>query len=294
MNLLKYAARRIRQFLLAPLLEFQGRSADVSQIHLQQWYTYLLRTNGPLPPFRDTGFSVYSESDEDGCLLFIFSLIGFTNRKLVDLGAAGGVNGSNTANLMINHRFHGLLVDGDASRVAKGREYYACNPHTRLFPPIFVHSWITRDNVNALLESHGFAGEIDLLSVDIDGVDYWLLEALTTKPRVIVLEYNSVLGPDRSITIPYSDTFNAYQGHTSGGTPNYLGASLSAFVKLAKAKGYRLVGCNRYGYNAFFVQEGLAESQIPEIPIEECFRGKNHVEHEEKFRAVADREWVEV
>jgi len=148
--------------------------------------------------------------------------------------------------------------------------------------------------VNELFEKHGFSGEIDLLSLDMDGVDYWILEALTVQPRVIVLEYNTILGPDRSVTVPYSDDFYAYQDTPPGVTPTYLGASLTAFVKLARKKGYRLVGCNHYGFNAFFIRQGLAEEEIPEVAVADCFPNKNLAECEARFRAIADRPWVEV
>jgi len=143
MKPLKLWAHKVRQFLLAPLLENEGRGTDVAQVHLQQWYSHLARTKAPLPRLHEVGFSVYSESDEDGCLLFIFAVIGCTHRKVVDLCAGHGMGGSNTANLLINHRWLGLLLDGNESLVAKGRQFYASHPQTRSLPPVFARSWIT-------------------------------------------------------------------------------------------------------------------------------------------------------
>src|SRR5262249_16934111 len=130
-----------------------------------------------------------------------------------------------------------------------------------------VHAWIEAENVNALVVEYGFAGEIDLLALDLDGVDYWIWKALTcVQPRVIVLEYQDIWGPDKAVTVPYRRDFDRMAVH-----PDYFGASVSVFVKVGREKGYRLVGTNRYGYNAFFVRSGLAEDILPEIPVSVCF-----------------------
>lgn len=92
------------------------------------------------------------------------------------------------------------------------------------------------------------------MSIDIDGVDYWIWDAITViKPRVVVLEYQDIIGPDKALTMPYSDDFDASNYPMTLGMPDFCGASLPAFVKLARKKGYRLVGCNRLYYNAFFI-----------------------------------------
>lgn len=86
------------------------------------------------------------------------------------------------------------------------------------------------------------------VSLDLDGVDYWIWDALTAiQPRVVILEYQDILGPDDSLTVPYADAFNAYDHPTTDGLPNFAGASLRAFTELGARKGYRLVGTNRYG-----------------------------------------------
>ena len=103
------------------------------------------------------------------------------------------------------------MVDGNEAAVKQGQVFYQRNPSTNVYPPAFVHSWVTRDNVNDLLIENGFEGEIDLLSIDLDGTDYWIWNAIKViNPRVIVVEYQDIIGPDRSVTVPYSDDFNAY------------------------------------------------------------------------------------
>jgi hypothetical protein len=255
----------------------------------------LADSGNSLPGLSEVGFKAFSQADEDGILLYIFSIIGTKNKKSVEICAGDGVE-CNTANLVIHHGWSGLLVDGDEELVKQGQTFYRNNRLTYVYPPIFVHSWITRDTVNEVIRENGFEGEIDLLSIDMDGVDYWIWESIEAiEPRVVVVEYQDIIGPEKSLTVPYKDDFNAYDYPTTRGMPNFCGASLLAFVKLARRRGYRLVGCNRYGYNAFFIKNPVAEKEIPEISIEECFKHPKVLwGMKERFPLVKDFPWVEV
>lgn len=292
-------ARRVRRFLAAPLLEAVRRLPTepdaAAQIHLQLAYRQLVQEGRPLPPLDSIGFKVYSQADEDGILLFLFAVLGASRKFCVEICAGDGTE-CNTANLILNHGWHALLVDGDARLVEAGTKFYSQSRRTYPFPPRFVRSWVTRADVNDLLTRNGFEGEIDLLSLDLDGVDYWIWEAIEAiVPRVVVVEYQDILGPDRSWTVPYSDDFRAASYPKTLGLPNFAGASLAAFVKLGRRKGYRLVGVNRYGYNAFFVKDGLGESLLREVDAKECFRHPKVVwGMRERFPTVKDFPWVEV
>jgi hypothetical protein len=246
-------------------------------------------------PLREYGFSCFSQVDEDGILLYLFAVLGTTNRVCVEICAGDGIE-CNTANLIVNHGWHGLLVDGIAANVERGRRFYAALPETRIYPPRLVQAWVTRDAVNDLVSSHGFTGEIDLLSLDLDGVDYWIWDALDAiDPRVVVTEYQDILGPERSWTVPYSDEFDASRYPTTDGMPNFAGASLRAFANLAGRKGYRLVGVNRYGFNAFFVRDDVADRIVPAVDVADCFSHPKVVEGmATRFPLVADLPWVEV
>lgn len=266
-----------------------------SQLQLKFTYRMLLEMGKPLPAIGEVGFKAFSQTNEDGILLFIFSVIGTTNCKAVEICAGDGIE-CNSANLIIHHKWSGLLVDGDPALVEQGRRFYRKNPHTFVYPPTFVHSWITRDNVNDVIRDNGFEGQIDLLSIDMDGVDYWIWDAIKViDPRVVVVEYQDIIGPERALTVPYRDDFNAYEYPTTHGMPNFCGASLPAFVKLAGARGYRLVGCNQYGYNAFFIKNPLGDHQIRSIDPHECFKHPKVVwGMNERFPTVKDLPWVEV
>jgi hypothetical protein len=305
MSMVKKFARRVRGFLNGPILDtLNGPILDTlrsytppdaaAQLALSLAYRGLADANGPLPAFRDVGFKAYSQTDEDGILLFIFSVIGTTNKTSVEICAGNGIE-CNTANLIINHGWTGLLMDGNSELVRQGKRFYEKNPGTYVDPPVFACNWIKRNNVNELVSENGFAGEIDLLSLDLDGVDYWIWEAIEViSPRVVVLEYLDIVGPDRALTVPYADDFSAWQHPVTGGMPNFCGASLPAFVKLARRKGYRLVGCNRSGFNAFFVKNNVGGT-LREIPVKDCFTNRKTIlGMKDRWPTVKDHPWVEV
>jgi len=250
----------------------------------------LLAEQKPALVFQNTGFSLYSQHEEDGLLLYLFALLGTTNRKCVEICAGDGRE-CNTANLILNHRWVGLLFDGDPKNVTAGVSFFAKHPSTRHWPPDFQCRWITRDNVNTLVRERGFAGEVDLLSLDLDGIDYWVLESLDCiRPRVVVLEFNHLWGPDEVVSAPYAEDFKAE--FTTYGS-DYAGASLAAFVKLGRVKGYRLVGTNAIATNAFFVRSDLEHSWLPEISPRVCF---NHPRAQfgmkQRLPQVANKPWV--
>jgi hypothetical protein len=124
------------------------------------------------------------------------------------------------------------------------------------------------ENVNSLISDNGFAGDVDLLSLDIDGMDYWVWRALLCiSPRVVILEFNPVWGPDRAVSIPYQADYRLDFSRY----PYYAGGSLSAFVKLGREKGYRFVGTQRLGFNALFIRSGVGEDLLPEISPRQFF-----------------------
>lgn len=268
-----------------------------------------------LLPFRDVEFRNFSQSGEDGILHYIFSLIGSSSRRAVEICAGTGSE-CNTANLVIHHGWHALMVDGSEQNVRQGRAFFAQRPETRIDGPVFVRAWIERDSVNGLLEQYGFTGDVDLLSVDIDGVDYWIWDAITAiSPRVVVVEVNLTMS-GAPVTVPYSPDFAAqWVPLTDGKTAQpdaqraadmrvrgdfcsrfavYAGASLPAFVKLAKRKGYRLVGTNAIGFNAFFMRDDVGLKHFPEISAESCINPTVAAHSTTAVQKLKEYAWQEV
>lgn len=271
-----------------------GTAVRLQQMQLLMQYRSMRARPGDLPSLEDVRFDVFSPDGEDGILLYIFGLLGFGSRRSVDIGGAG-ITVSNTANLIVHHDFRGLILDGDKHGLARtSRAYRRYRPANQ---PVCAHAWLTRDNINALLAEHAMAGEIDLLSLDLDGVDWWILDALTAaEPRVLVVEYQDILGPDRAWTVPYRPEFSVEDYPVNAGDSyNYCGAGLRAFVRLLEPRGYRLVGCNRSGYNAFFVRAAEAGNLLPEVAVDSCFVSEwNKYGISHRFPRVADMEWTTV
>jgi hypothetical protein len=192
-------------------------------------------------------FGYASQHDEDGIVYSLLQTIGMPTRRLVDIGC--GDFGGNSAWLLQECGFDGLLLDASPIAVRSSQ---------RMFGDRRVdvrEATVSSGNVEQLLADAGVPEEFDLLSIDVDGVDYWIWSALTFRPRLVVVEYNSAFGPDASVTIPDAQEFSR---PPEGPEHLYYGASLAALAALGRHKGYRLVLTDPSGTNAFFVRDDLA------------------------------------
>ncbi|MCZ8331776.1 MAG: hypothetical protein O9282_10735 [Flavobacterium sp.] len=250
-----------KRFYKIKLYRQLSPSTQIQQVTLFHYYIDCLRSNN-LPNFNATGFKVFSQFEEDGKLLYIFSILGMGNKTFVDLGSNDCVN-SNCANLAVHFNWKGLFVDGDKNLIEIGKKFYKKTPNFWSYKPKFVHAFLTKKNVNNIIQTEGFEGEIELLSIDIDGNDYWIWESLEIiQPKVVIIECQLAFGLEEKV-IPYREDFKEDVRNSD----NY-GASALALQKLGKQKGYRLVGANEYGNNLFFIKNGLAEVQLPEVSVE--------------------------
>jgi hypothetical protein len=216
----------------------------------------------PAADLHGAEFQVYSQWGEDGILQHLLRNIAVPRNIFVEFGVENYTE-SNTRFLLINKNWAGLVIDGSAENIEfikRDDIYWRHNLKAE-------HAFITRENINDLIRRNGIGGEIGLLSIDIDGNDYWVWEAINViHPSVVVVEYNSRFGPERSVTVPYDASFVQLTAHHSG---LYFGASLAALCLLGRRKGYSFVGCNTAGNNAFFVRAELRPSILPELtPVE--------------------------
>lgn len=282
-------AHAVHSWLRPELEASQMASTRTAQISLYHSYQDLVRRNvRPLPSFAEVGFRCHSQFEEDGILLYIFALIGTTNRTCVEICAGDGIE-CNTANLILHHGWWGCLFDGNPANVETGKAFYAKSRDTWLHPPAFRQAWITAENVNDLLRAEGFTGEIDLFSLDIDGMDYWVWKALdVVRPRVVVCETLNAAGSDDAVTTPYDPNFRIT-------TPDFHGASLAAMTSLAREKGYRLVGTHRYGFNAFFVRDDIGLDLLPAVEPAACLQDPySRLAHATRWPKVKDLGWIRV
>ncbi|MDH6063303.1 hypothetical protein [Umezakia ovalisporum] len=209
-------------------------------------------------------FQVFSQWGEDGIIQMLLRHIKIANKIFIEFGVENYTE-SNTRFLLVNNNWAGLVIDGSHEHISYIKQdsiYWRHNLKA-------VQAFIDRDNINKIIAENGIQGEIGILSIDIDGNDYWVWEAIdVVNPAIVIIEYNSRFGKDKAVTIPYNPSFIRSQAHYS---MLYAGASLKALYNLGKAKGYSFVGCNSVGNNAFFVRQDLKSSNIRELTLEEGY-----------------------
>lgn len=215
----------------------------------------------------ESEFKVYSQSGEDGIIQFLINNINITNKKFIEFGIENYLE-SNTRFLALNNYWSGLIIDGDQANI----DYIKNDPIYWRCQLTAVKSFITKDNINDIIRSNNFTGDIGILSVDIDGNDYWVWDAINcVEPAIVVAEYNSFFGYEREITVPYNETFIRTSAHYS---KIYYGASIAALTALANKKGYALVASNLAGNNVFYVRRDLMVN-FKEITVQEAYRSIN-------------------
>jgi len=206
----------------------------------------------------DVEFRVTSQWGEDGIIEWLCHQLPGIDRSFVEFGVEN-YGEANTRFLLQNRGWRGLIMDGSVSHMAHVRS----ETLHWMFDLVAVDSFVTAENINNLIEENGFAGELGILSVDIDGNDYWVLKAVEcVRPALLIAEFNGVFGDRHPITVPYKPDFDRLSAHHSG---QYFGASIRAMVELAADKGFRFLGTNSNGVNAFFVRDDLAPPLLERI-----------------------------
>jgi hypothetical protein len=198
----------------------------------------------------DAEFKVFSQFGEDGAIQYLLANVEVSERTFVEIGVES-YRESNTRFLALHDNWRGLAVDGDVSHV----DFIEGSDIGWRVDVTPLQAFVTRESINELLSENGFTGDLGLMSIDIDGMDYWVLEALNVaRPAILVLEFNSTFGPTERVVVPYDPTFVCGQAHWSH---LYYGASLSALTELAERRGYSLVGATTNAVNAFYVRNDL-------------------------------------
>jgi len=215
-------------------------------------------SQSPVQSLIEAEFRVFSQGGEDGIIQNLISRLDIGRKIFVEFGVQNYVE-SNTRFLLINNNWSGLVIDGGEEYI----QYIRNDPIYWRYNLKSECAFITKDNINSLIAKNGINGEIGLLSVDIDGNDYWVWEAIdVVQPVITVVEYNARFGAEISVAIPYSPNFVRAQAHPS---MLYFGASLQALCHLGRRKGYAFVGCNSTGNNAFFVRRDRLPADLPEL-----------------------------
>jgi hypothetical protein len=240
-SLLKMPAL-FKLWLMGESLQLAGRMAS-----------WQVRSRRILANLQEAEFRVSSQWGQDGIIDWLIERaeVPTAAQTFVEFGVED-YRQSNTRFLLQNRNWRGLIIDGDPAIVKAIRS----DGLAWRYDLTARSAFITRENINELISGAGFGGEIGLLSIDIDGNDYWVWEALhTVRPIICICEYNAVFGNVHPISIPYDQHFSRTKAHPSN---LYFGASIAALCSLAANKGYRFVGTNSAGNDAFFVRDDYA------------------------------------
>ncbi len=252
----------------------------------------------PMGNPRDYEFKVYSQWGEDGIIDHLVTRVPITTRSFVEFGVEDYTE-ANTIFLLKHRCWRGLVIDGSTENIDKikrSTEFWRYDLRADA-------SFITKDNINTIISRNGLQDDLGLLSVDIDGNDYWVWQAIDcVNPCIVVAEYNSLFGPTAKVSTPYRPDFVR---SIANPTNMYYGASIAALDHLAKLKGYSLVAGNSAGNNVFFVRNdllGTLDRLTPhEAYVRAAFREAHtpvgevlHLSFDERQAVIADLPLIDV
>ena len=275
MNRIKRIGRLVIDYVMNPLLRNQETTllATGNLLSKQQYFNNSNDIN-------DHEFKIFSQRGEDGIIQYLIKYVNIRNKTFIEFGVENYME-SNTRFLMMNDNWSGFVIDASAINInsIRKREWFW------KYDLKVNKAFINKENINSILSKANFE-DIGILSIDIDGNDYWILESIELKklnPAIIIVEYNALFGCERAISVPYDKNFNRTKKHYSN---LFFGASLPALTYLAEKKGYDLVGCNDAGSNAFFVRKDLLKgnTRISKIDLQCAFR-------EDKCRQSRDKKY---
>lgn len=207
-----------------------------------------------LSDLSDVEFSAFSQWGEDGVIDWLASCLPEMPQNFIEFGVED-YREANTRLLLQLRNWNGLIIDSSQKKIQDIRRQEIYWRHSLTANCALVDI----DNINILFKNVGLEGEIGLLSIDIDGNDYWVWQAIeSVSPVIVVAEYNAVLGDLHALTVPYRSEFQRTQAHYSN---LYFGASLPALIHLGQSKGYTFIGTVSSGCNAFFIKNEFA-SQV--------------------------------
>lgn len=252
MHLYSLLKSRLRRFF--ENINASNRSLTERQLVLQaQSIAHENRKKPHITDLKDIEFKAFSQWGEDGIIDWLISRLPSIEHSFIEFGVSDYLE-SNTRLLLELRNWKGLIIDGAEKNIStiKNQDIYWRHDLTA------KQSFITTENINQTIGDAGFSGNVGLLSIDIDGNDYWVWDAINIiSPAIVICEYNTALGDIYPLTIPYEENFQRSQAHPS---LLYFGASVQALILLGKRKGYTCIGTTSSGCNVFFIRNDLAKN----------------------------------
>ena len=227
---------------------FLRKFDDIKVQKGQLFERHLEQNLNKITTIEETFFKVFSQDYEDGIIQYLIKSLGLKNIKFVEIGTQD-YSESNTRYIFETMRCEGLIIDPTPNLKKKINSFLRTWKNTLTIHNDFINS----NNVVKIIEKNSFEKNLDIFSLDIDGIDYWILEKLPKKiAKIFIIEYNPYFGSKKEICAPNIEYFDRFKYHSTGFC---WGASLKAIIKLMKQKGYTFIGTNNLNVNSFFVQD---------------------------------------
>jgi hypothetical protein len=241
----------IKKLIISFILFFKKDNNDTHLILLSKLISYNNLNKNSIKSINEVEFKVFSQWGEDGIIDWLINNIPNIPKTFIEFGVENYTE-SNTRLLLLNYNWSGCIIDGSKENIMNIKKQHIYWRHNLNA----INTFIDLDNIEDLINNQNFGPKLGILSIDIDGNDYWVWEKIqTTKPVIIICEYNAVFGDIHSISVPYDPIF---QRSSYSSTNLYFGASIQALIKLGEKKGYEFIGTNSNGCNAFFIDKNYA------------------------------------
>lgn len=264
-SLLNYKDLENKINLLTQTFDENLYSYKSPKVNLGNIQSHLNSKKNKIKNLYEVEFQIFSQFGDDGIIQWLINHLDIPNKTFVEFGVEKYIE-CNTRFLLFNDKWKGLVIDGEENNI----KYIKNDVVSYFFNLQSILSFITKDNINELIKSKNFHEDLGLLSIDIDGNDYWIWKSLESiNPVIVISEYNAEFGLN-PWTIPYKEDFvwdkvnNMY----------YWGASLTSLCDLAIEKGYSFIGCNSQGNNAYFIRNDKMKNLNKISPIEGFVKSK--------------------
>ncbi|WP_372716831.1 hypothetical protein [Immundisolibacter sp.] len=231
-------------------------------------FAHQISTKRNISSLHEVEFRVFSQWGDDGIIQWLLARMPELPKTFIEFGVED-YSESTTRFLTLNNNWRGLVMDGSPEKIARlgGQKWFWRHDLTA------TSHFLTRDNINKIIEEWADEEKLGLLHIDVDGNDFWLWDAIQCiTPSIVIVEYNALFGSERAITVPYVENFQRHTAHYSG---QYAGASLAAITWLGQKKGYALIGTNSAGNNAYYVHVSELTEEVRSVAVDIAFVKSN-------------------
>ena len=240
------------------------RESEKQKLLLGKILTNQIVEKKEIKSLEEVEFSIFSKFGDDGIIQWLVHHLNIEHKTFIEFGVED-YSESNTRFLMMNNNWSGFVMDGDPENIKRLEAQYYYWKYDLTSKAIFIN----KHNINTLIAEQNFTQDVGLLHIDLDGNDYYIWEAIeVVTPAIVIVEYNSLFGSERPISIKYDDAFIRTNAHYSN---LFWGSSIKSLYNLAIKKGYSFIGCNSGGNNAYFIRNDKLNDTVRPVTLKDGY-----------------------